>query len=998
VTTGRWWRLLIAALLVAGLPACARTGTAVSEPVRPSRPSPPPRAESAYRRLPLTFEENRGQTDVQVEYLARGPGYGLFLTPAEAVMTLHGDDDAVVRMQFVGANARPTIDGAEARPGRSNYLIGDDPTRWLTDVPTYGRVRYDELWPGVDAVFYGTQGGQLEYDFVIEPGADPGRVALEFEGARRLRLTDAGDLVIEPGDGKDVVQHAPRLFQGEREIDGGYVLHGDRVRLRVGDHDRSRPLVVDPVLTYSTYLGGTGEEAIGKISVDGAGNAYVIGGTSSLDFPTTSAYQPVHGQGSEAFVTKIDPSGSSLVYSTYLGGAGADSGYAIAIDGAGNAYVAGNTDSSDFPTVNPYQATQAGHGDVFVTKLNAAGSGLAYSTYLGGYEFGIGYDFVSDIAVDGAGRAHVIGRTYSANFPTANAYDPTFAGGDAFITKFEASGSTLAYSTFFGGSGDDRGSGIALDLAGNAYVTGSTSSTDFPTSSAYQPLSGGGDDAFVAKLVPSGASLVYSTFLGGTGKDLGAGIALDLAGSAYVTGSTGSIAFPTASPFQPAAAGRNDAFVTKLAPSGASLVYSTFLGGTDNDSGSGIAVDPAGGAHLTGLGSTGFPLVAPYQRVPGPLSAAFVAWLSPAGSALVWSTFLAGNGLDVGGGIAVDAAFNTYVVGRTSSSDFPTADAYQPMRKGPVDAFVTKLAPTAYFDAHPAVSSHALGLSQAVSLKESRPSSPACSRNYGPACATPSTLTMSSTDFNGSPSTPVAVALCNAAVATSDATHGCDFGNALGYGPAGVANSGTLTLDGAGNCCASLTLQLPSTKTLTQLGGPVGTNSNPAAVCPPTPAQIAAGWTCRVVLMQVNPAVPSEPTGYAGYRQVFLKSPIPPITCNGAPCGATIAPGTTIVMTGVQFPCKLISPDDPTTPGYDGFCQAAHADKTILLKRVSTQRIEGPAITPASQTSGLDGSYTITFPMPDTAFDGEPYKLVPHARPCFCESGNFNGGGKFVIQ
>jgi len=311
---------------------------------------------------------------------------------------------------------------------------------------------------------------------------------------------------------------------------------------------------------------------------------------------------------------------------------------------------------------------------------------------------------------------------------------------------------------------------------------------------------------------------------------------------------------------------------------------------------------------------------------------------------------------------------------------------------------VTKLAPTAYFNAHPGVSSHALGLSQAVSLKESRPTSPACSRNYGPACANPSTLNASSTDFNGSPSTPVALALCNPAVATTDAAHGCDFGNALGFGPAGVPNSGTLTLDGAGNCCTSLSLQLPSSRTLTQFGGPVGTNSDPTAVCPPTPGQIAAGWTCRVVLMQVNPAVPGAPTGYAGYRQAFLKSPVPPITCNGAPCGSTIAAGTTIVMTGVQFPCKLISPDDPTTPSYDGFCQAAHADKTILLKRVSTQRIEGPAITPASQSAGLDGSYTITFPMPDTAFDGEPYKLVPHARSCLCESGNFNAAGKFVIQ
>jgi hypothetical protein len=571
-------------LLAVGSPAWADPRAEAPETRAPARA----RLSEAYGKLPLNFEANRGQSDPRVRFLARSPGYTLFLTPAEAVLVLTrpgsqgpGEREsrltedgvrvggAVLRLAFVGANPTPRVAGLEDLPGKANYFLGKDPARWRTQVPTYAKVEYRDLYPGVDLVYYGHR-GQLEYDLVLQPGADPARIVLAIQGADRLDVDGQGDLVLHTAGGA-VRQRKPVIYQDvdgvRRQIAGGYVLKAaHQVAFQVGVYDASRPLVIDPVLVYSTYLGGsqTHEHGLG-IAVDSSGNAYVTGsvsfGHTSANFPTTAgAFQPAFGGSTDAFVTKLDPTGSRLVYSTYLGGSGSDVGASIAADAAGNAFVTGRTSSTNFPTtVGALQPSfGGGWADAFVVKLDPTGSALVYSTYLGG---GGGPDPVggelpgdwgAGIAVDASSNAYVVGSTSSANFPTANAVQPASGGfHDAFVVKLDPTGSALAYSTYLGGSSRDVGVGIAVDPAGNAYVIGSTLSADFPTANAVQPASGGFDDAFVAKLDPTGSALAYSTYLGGSEGEAGKAIAVDPSGNAYVTGWTQSTDFPTAHPLRP---------------------------------------------------------------------------------------------------------------------------------------------------------------------------------------------------------------------------------------------------------------------------------------------------------------------------------------------------------------------------------------------------------------------------------------------------------------
>ena len=459
--------------------------------------------------------------------------------------------------------------------------------------------------------------------------------------------------------------------------------------------------MIDPLLVYSTYLGGSGGDQGNSIAVDGSGNAYVTGVTDSTDFPTVNSMQSTNGGDYDAFVTKLNPTGSALIYSTYLGGDGIDDGNGIAVDASGNAYVTGRTDSTNFPTTaSAFQPTIGGiYGNAFLAKLNATGSALVYSTYLGGS----GDDSGNSIAVDTSGNAYVTGYTDSTNFPaTAGAFQPTIGGmfDNGFVTKLNPTGSALVYSTYLGGSGDDSGQGIAVEASGNAYVTGSTDSTNFPaTAGAFQPTIGGMfDNGFVTKLNPTGSALVYSTYLGGSGNDSGNSIAVNTSGNAYVTGYTDSTNFPvTAGAFQPTIGGMFDnAFVTKLNPTGSALVYSTYLGGSGDDSGNSIAVDTYGNAYLTGItSSTNFPTVKPLQSSYGTgQSDVFVSLLNPNGSALVYSTYLGGSPTaDTGLGITVDGSGNAYVTGYTGSTIFPTtAGAFQTTYAGEGDAFVTKIA------------------------------------------------------------------------------------------------------------------------------------------------------------------------------------------------------------------------------------------------------------------------------------------------------------------
>jgi Ca2+-binding RTX toxin-like protein len=615
-----------------------------------------------------------------------------------------------VRMNILGASRSADSHAFETLPGKVNYFIGNDPSRWRSGVSTFARVSYTGVLPGIDVTYRGTNAGTLEYDFVVAPGADPGDIRIGFSGARDLALR-RGALVITTANGA-ITQGAPILYQtlsGERvPVEGRFSLADGEVGFEVAGYDPSHSLVIDPTLVYSTYLGGTGDDIGYGIAVDGSGSAYVTGSTTSMaspgapnstDFPTLNAYQGSKAGLTDAFVTKLHPSGTSLLYSTYLGGSGDDFGYSIALDGTNSAYVTGSTSSTDFPTHVPYQPANAGGQDAFVAKLDASGSSLSYSTYLGGP----GNDEGSGIAVDPASSAYVTGSTASTPFPTGPvAYQATTAGlTDAFVTKLHTSGQSLVYSTYLGGSGTDVGRAVALDGANSAYVTGFTTSPDFPTHNPYQAAKAGGQDVFVTKLAVSGASLLYSTFLGGSGNaagpgnDVGHGIAVDGSNSAYVTGSTTSPDFPTHNPYQAAHAGGQDGFVTKLDVPGSSLLYSTFLGGSDADIGRSITVDGNALASATGWTlSSNFPTHNPLvgHGTNAGAQDAFVTELALSGSTLGYSTYLGGQSDDVGHGIAIDTS-GVYVAGATASANFPVQVPYQASNPVPglYDAFITKL-------------------------------------------------------------------------------------------------------------------------------------------------------------------------------------------------------------------------------------------------------------------------------------------------------------------
>src|SRR5712692_2932561 len=564
-------------------------------------------------------------------------------------------------MKLVGANAETQVFGQDELPGKSNYFRGNDPTKWRSSVPQYARVRYTNVYPGMDLAYYGNQ-RELEYDFVLRPGADPGQIRLRIEGAKKLRL-EHGDLVLRRPEGEVLLRH-PHIYQDsngkQREIHGHYVINNkSEVGFRVASYDRARTLVIDPVLAYSTYVGGSKEESGASIAVDSAGNAYITGqDRGSTDFPAENPIQSTYGGGfTDAFVTKINADGSAAVYSTYLGGSQNDTGEGIAVDSAGNAYLTGQTDSNDFPLVNAIHAVPSGHSTGFVTKINAAGSALVYSTYLGGS----GDDVGTGIAVDSAGKVYLTGVTTSINFPTVNAIQPTLHSpyGNAFVTKINAGGTALVYSTYLGGSSSEDGEGIAVDPGGNVYVAGGTTSADFPIVNAIQPVLNGFGDAFVTKINPAGSALLYSTYLGGSNGEGARGIASDSAGNAYVTGITESPDFPTLNAIQPAYAGNRDLFVTSINAAGTAFIYSTYLGANKDDEANAIALDSAGSAYVVGASLSGsFPKTLSFQK----RSLAFQPAMKGKGDAIVTKialrTFVKASPKNL--------AFQTEAIGTTS--------------------------------------------------------------------------------------------------------------------------------------------------------------------------------------------------------------------------------------------------------------------------------------------------------------------------------------------
>ena len=672
------------------------------------------------KRQPLLFEQNLGQTDPEVLFLARGRGYQLFLTASEAVLSLQAvgpprrdahdkaatrdsprnlDPDAnarapaVLRVSLVGAQKPASVAGAGASAGRVNYLRGRDQSGWRTGVPTFARVEYKDVYPGIDLVYHSAR-QQLEFDFVVAAGADPSRLMLAFQGADAVHLGDAGQLILATGS-TEVVLPTPLVYQdvdGTRQrVTGRWSIDADgRAGFALGQYDAALPLVIDPVVQFATYLGGGGsEDALDNMGValDASGNIYIVGTTDSADFPLTEGTQAQFAGVTDAFVVKMDPTGSSIIYASYLGGTGLDSGQAIAVDAAGNAYVGGFTNSTDFPTRLPLQAKLAGGFDGFVTKIDTTGAAIVYSTYIGGS----GRDFVLGLAVDLQGQVYLTGDVESPNFPTVNALQPVWGGvWDAWVAKLNPAGSAFVFSTFLGGTFLDSGFDVKVDVDGYIYVAGFTISDDFPTANAYQATRAGDVDAYVTKLKPDGSAFVYSTYLGGTNTDRALGIDIDNFGNAYVVGDTLSVDFPNVGSIVPFG-GFADAYVAKFDAAG-HVKYTTFIGGGVSDNGMAIAVDPSGNAHITGMTfSDTFLLVQPVQdHIAGSLDA-FIATVDASGTRVTFSTFLGGSGGDRGLGIAVDLAGNLVVVGDTFSTDFPTVKPIQSQLRGERDIFVAKI-------------------------------------------------------------------------------------------------------------------------------------------------------------------------------------------------------------------------------------------------------------------------------------------------------------------
>jgi hypothetical protein len=673
--------------------------------------APPPAASfaSASGKLPLTFVPNRGQTDARVRYYAQAPGVSTyFLRDRVSIALSKGDRGQALELQFTGASTRARIEALDRRPGRVNYFTTSERH---TQIPTYGRLAYRDLWPGIDLVFKGGP-GRLKYEFHVAPGADPADIRLAYAGTDSLAVTKGDSLAVRTPVGS-LSDAAPRTYQpGGGMVRSRFELHGPTsYGFAIGSYDRTRWLVIDPTLEYSTFIGGGSTDSSWDITVDQQGSAYVTGFTGSADYPITPGAFDSSLEFEDVFVTKLTPDGSDLVYSTLLG---PGIGNGIAVDSQGNAYVAGHAGANFPTTAGAHDRTYNGDIDLFVTKLNPSGSALLYSTYIGGSRNeGIGGGH--SLAVDAVGNAYVASGTNSADFPTTpGAFDTSYSGGtdangnpliDMVVVKLNATGSSLDYSTYLGGAGQDVDytPSVAVDPEGQAVVTGE-SEGGFPTTTGAFDASFNGDaDAFVVKLTPDGGALVYATYLGADNFERSDAVAVDSAGGAYLTGVTLSAGFPTTpGTYDPSFNGIGDIFALKLNPGGSALDWGTFVGGPGSEGGHDIALDSNEGVHITGYaGSEGFP------TTPGAIqtglgstrfSDAVYLKLSRGGTALAYSTYLGGIGFDAGSTVATDAFGGAYVSGNTASPDFPvTPGAYDTSFNGDpttddsfFDVFVTK--------------------------------------------------------------------------------------------------------------------------------------------------------------------------------------------------------------------------------------------------------------------------------------------------------------------
>jgi Beta-propeller repeat/Abnormal spindle-like microcephaly-assoc'd, ASPM-SPD-2-Hydin len=716
-----------------------------------SQPSPSQREAAAhYGALPLTFETNQGQTGALVKFLSKGKGYTAFLTANGMILSLRpaagvarqpvnapasaSQPSTILQFALVGAAANPAVTGEEMQPGKINYFIGNDPSQWRRNVATYGRIRYHNVYPGIDMIYYGNH-RQLEYDFAISPGANPSQIQFQIKGANGIYLEANGDLALDTGNG---VLHFknPTIYQESNgahvPVLGGYVIQdSSHVGFHLSSLDPTKATVIDPVLVYGTFLGGSGDDQASGIAVDASGNVYISGTTDSTDFPL-GVLGSLPAGSPHVFVAKLDATGSTLLYADYLGGNVYDYGYALAIDSAGEVYVTGTTASSNFPTtVNAYQGSYPGGFNGFLTEISADGSTLEYSTYLGGN----GSDWPASIAIDSFNDILVAGSTTSTNFPVANAYQSSASanqggkfGTYGFLTKFSAGGSTLVYSTYFAGNTNVApGCGspscwpapysaiaaVTVDSTGNAYVGGNTNTYNFPTTSGvYQTSSNAPQNnsaGFLAKFSLTG-TLTYSTYFDETSGIVTIinGVAVDSSGSAYATGgaySDGTFPITSTSICDPAVSGPycGYAFVTKFDPAAASLVYSTFLGPNNLSTAISISIDGADNAYILGsTNDTSFGLAngiegfstegSQYQA--GVDYDVILAEIDPTGTTELFATYIGGSGNNSADAMALDASANIYVAGTTDSIDFPvTQGSFQEVIGGNTDGFIVKVSP-----------------------------------------------------------------------------------------------------------------------------------------------------------------------------------------------------------------------------------------------------------------------------------------------------------------
>ncbi|HUL51452.1 MAG TPA: SBBP repeat-containing protein [Candidatus Nitrosotalea sp.] len=716
-----------------------------------------------FGRIPLMFERTGDKTN---RYVCRNPGSTIAIGPEETVLFLQsktnglaagprgrglrripqregdeasrGDQGAVVRIHLLGANPGSTDTALDELPTTVNYFIGNDPRAWKHRVPAFAKVRFNDVYPGIDVVYYGNQ-RQLESDFVVRAGADPGQIRFNVSGAERVTTDPQGDLIIQTKAGP-VHQSRPIVYQelpgGRREITSRYVIVSERsddtpvadivVCVEVGPYEAGKPLIVDPVLVYSGLLGGTGDDVGWSVAVGTDGNPVIVGETTSLLFFNNNALYPIfHGNPlspglpRDVFIAKVGSGGTNIIFSTYLGGTQDDAAYSVALDSSNNICLAGQTYSTDFPvtldavSLNIHGTNFYGYYpyDAFVTKLDASGSQLLYSTYLGGSRD----DVAVGIAVDSADNVYVTGFTASLDYPTINS-PPPIGGGlfDVFVTKLTASDRNLIYSVVFGGLDDDKAQSIAVDSAGNAVVTGFTRSQNFPvTPGAFSSdLHGVRDpilgvfpyDAFVTKLSADGTSMIYSTYLGGSADDEGFSVTVDTADNAYVTGVTSSTDFPVSNALYQTNSGSSDVFVTELDPGGANLIYSTYFGGEQTDEGWGITVGTDGSAYVVGsTTSTNLSGADPVQLRLRASSDVLVFGLAPGGTSLLYAAAFGGTGNDFGYGITLDNDGNAIVTGSSNPSlllttnDFPllppTNGLPHSIVGGLNDAFLTKIYP-----------------------------------------------------------------------------------------------------------------------------------------------------------------------------------------------------------------------------------------------------------------------------------------------------------------